>query len=80
MGYHQPYLCLHHAHYFVNSVELVLSANVLSIEEVGPPNVAQEIIADQLLFEALSKLFIVVWSEKIFPILSGLDLGKHELF
>lgn len=80
MGDHQAHLCLHHAHYFVNAVQFILAANVLSIEEICPPDAAEEVVAYQLLFEAFSEFFIGVWSEEVFPILSVLDLGEHGLF
>lgn len=77
MGDHQFYLCLHHAYYLIDAVQFVLAANVLSIEEIGPPNIPEEVVADELLFEAFCKFFIGVRSEEVFPILSVLDLGKH---
>jgi hypothetical protein len=80
MGDHQSHLCFHHAHYLIDAIQFVLASNVMSIEEISPPNIPKEVVANQLLFEALSKFFIRVWSEEVFPILSGLDLGEHGLF
>lgn len=79
VGDHQSYLRLHHAHDLIDAVQFILAANVLSIEEVGSPDIPEEVVADEFLFEAFSKFFVWVWSEEVFPILSGLDLGEHGL-
>ncbi len=78
MGDHESNLGLHHSNYLIDAVQLVLASNVFSVEEVSPPDVAKEVIADQFLFESFSHSFIRVWSEKFFPILSGLDLSEHR--
>ena len=43
---HESYLRLHHPHNFVYPVQFVLAVHFLPVEEVSPPDVSQEVVAN----------------------------------
>lgn len=45
---HEPNLNLHHGHYLVDLVKFVLGVTGLSVVEVCPPNVSEEVVATEL--------------------------------
>ena len=48
---HELDLGLHHSHYFIDLVDLVLCKTAISVVEVGAPDVPEEIIAAVLALE-----------------------------
>ena len=79
MGDHESDLRLHHSHYFVDAVQFVLALHFLPIKEVGSPDISEEVVADEFLFERLSGYLLGVRGERVFPLSATLDLCEHHL-
>ena len=75
---HELDLGLHHSHYFIDLVDLVLCKTAISVVEVGAPDVPEEIIAAVLALEGsggVGKRFLVLdfW----FPAALQFHLCRH---
>lgn len=54
---HELDLRLHHAYNFIDIVQSILTRYLLPLEKIRAPDVPQEIVANELVLEAIGPLF-----------------------